>query len=897
MAKKGSKVKIIENTTSKYLLREVAWRSDLRGIVCILCVLIMNVSASAIHPYQYEIIAQTGTSVGDSNPVDLSDASSINDTGKVAFIARDQAGSRGRVILIHDGNVERNFIIGNPATVSDYVQVNNADQIIFRQGFDDGLVSHINRLDSSSGGVTIASGSLTTAFSAPFDIVLPWTSLNNNGRGVFSADVDSFTILGSRAGGSGDHDISPGLTGFPNLFPMIADNNTTVIRWGGTNDSPLLRFINTDLDTANFIAESDQFNAIGEMPGISDDGIVVVFFGDHKTEGGGIFISLFNGADFSPKKIVGLIDHPPVVPIAVYVDSNNTGVYELGEEDIGRFGNFSIAPRVAVNRTCVDSIGKYAVVYIAFDINETMGLYVSHVDINNPELIRVSEPSLVVEVGSHISELEGKVNNIHIYDPINNASQIALTVHTENSTEAVVRASPPKHKKLVFITHGWNSNTLVWSRPMRNNIVNQLKNSFHCNVVPLSWSEDNSNFQHASSSEIDWEVVDYNWPDRASSFEPYIPLWRGRALGRQLGDHIHNYGYKYIHLIGHSSGVGIVDAIADTISKRDAAAGLDTDIHITLLDAFVPIYMKSIGDNADWVEQYVEDSKLGSTSWTLPHAFNIDLDSVEQSTEEGRGHSWPWKWYLATTENPLESQYNGVPIGPYGWGFQRTIEFSSLHPDFNSYVKGKRIDIRTGECIEVFKDNVNISSTDVDLNLATITISTSGQVTDISESGFVMTTGSPVWLSANVDLADDFSMVQFEYEFLSSSDGVLSVFVNGDQVFEDHEIYSDDAEHSGWIWLGQERQPGLHNIVFQLDPNNVQSSVAISNIEVGAASVLGDITNDKDTNYSDFAVIHKYWLQNETLADIAPLPNGDGVVDILDFIVLAENWMILTSFP
>jgi hypothetical protein len=113
----------------------------------------MTTTVLGAKDYNLDVVAQTGVPVGGASPVALGQGPSINDSGKVAFIARDQDGPRGRVIVINDeGVVERNFHIGVPATVDDNVQINDVDQVIFRQGFDDGLVSHIQRLDSEIGG-------------------------------------------------------------------------------------------------------------------------------------------------------------------------------------------------------------------------------------------------------------------------------------------------------------------------------------------------------------------------------------------------------------------------------------------------------------------------------------------------------------------------------------------------------------------------------------------------------------------------------------------------------------------------------------------------------------------------------------------------------------------------
>jgi len=37
-------------------------------------------------------------------------------------------------------------------------------------------------------------------------------------------------------------------------------------------------------------------------------------------------------------------------------------------------------------------------------------------------------------------------------------------------------------------------------------------------------------------------------------------------------------------------------------------------------------------------------------------------------------------------------------------------------------------------------------------------------------------------------------------------------------------------------------------------------------------------------------IIARHWLQSDSIADIAPAPNGDDFVDYLDFAVIHQNW-------
>jgi hypothetical protein len=41
----------------------------------------------------------------------------------------------------------------------------------------------------------------------------------------------------------------------------------------------------------------------------------------------------------------------------------------------------------------------------------------------------------------------------------------------------------------------------------------------------------------------------------------------------------------------------------------------------------------------------------------------------------------------------------------------------------------------------------------------------------------------------------------------------------------------------------------------------------------------------------DVAVVAEDWLESGSVADIAPLGTGDGIVNMRDFALLAESWM------
>ncbi len=56
----------------------------------------------------------------------------------------------------------------------------------------------------------------------------------------------------------------------------------------------------------------------------------------------------------------------------------------------------------------------------------------------------------------------------------------------------------------------------------------------------------------------------------------------------------------------------------------------------------------------------------------------------------------------------------------------------------------------------------------------------------------------------------------------------------------------------------------------------------------------GDINCDNTVDYEDLVILLDQWLQppdTPPYADVAPLPDGDGIADFLDFSAVGKHWM------
>lgn len=406
----------------------------------------------------FEIIARTGTTTPAGNTITaLGNGPSINTHGDVAYVLQIADGRQG-VFVSGESSARSGLIdtfrvggftfsdLSQNFYFPDVLQINNQGQIAWRVWSRDGLFSFIFRLGRSSADFRVVAKTrydrvdtpqedLPSPFCGPFLTpttgLSPAVSLNNVGRPVFSgiqcSTENRYVLATPRNVESSEHDfatdfyISPPLLNVSNFFPQIADNNTVIVRGGRPTTSPIMLFVEPALDpnVAAFVATSTDFNALGERPGISDNGTVVAFMGDHKTQGVGIFCSIIN------------VNHEVL-----------SGPFRI--TGFPGFSAFIDRARVGVNRWSYLGSSHYAIAYLAFGSPGQpgpLGFYLSVIDVANSHAPTISPPLLITRVGQTIPGLADPVQNIAIYDPINSNGQLAFWVTTTSDVQAIIRAT------------------------------------------------------------------------------------------------------------------------------------------------------------------------------------------------------------------------------------------------------------------------------------------------------------------------------------------------------------------------------------------------------------------------------------------------------------------------
>jgi hypothetical protein len=403
---------------------------------------------------------------------------------------------------------------------------------------------------------------------------------------------------------------------------------------------------------------------------------------------------------------------------------------------------------------------------------------------------------------------------------------------TDGAVEIVTLEAPRgltgQKPNLVLIVHGTNSqasNLLEVSAAIRSGV-----NMATTDVAVFDWKD------FAGGGLLGGPVDEFT---NIPLFDP----WQSANNGVNIGESLTNWltekkllaSYQSIHLLGHSSGAWLVDAIADTVDPAK-------NVQLTLWDAFVPpaflfkqgvdsLTPSDLGDKADFVEQYFDASpQFGGTAnrWTqerLPKAVNVDVTRLgDVRLSPLAAHAWPYNWYKETAIN------NTAAIG--GFGFPRSFASGSEFPVHEGFLgKGSELILQeNGTALAAYI----LQSRKIDLLLDTRTVITGDVVID--QKGAVFATNSPSMLTLLFDLDATVHIINFDFDFLTDSPAVLSFYIGTELIWE---LASADLPpidgllNTGSIYVG-ELAPGPHSMIVRLDNlTDTQSRLRIENLSFG----------------------------------------------------------------
>ncbi len=452
---------------------------------------------------------------------------------------------------------------------------------------------------------------------------------------------------------------------------------------------------------------------------------------------------------------------------------------------------------------------------------------------------------------------EGKIDDVMIWDHALTAADIAALYQvpgvippSDDPLPEPVCDDPlplaPAPEGLVFITHGWKP---PGYKPWVDNMKAAVEATIASDGVPG-----------------DWDVYGCKW-DGGWSASPESALIQGSFLGWEIGKQIKDAGYSKVHFIGHSAG----SWLTQNAINRMRSEGSSATIHATFLDAFTPWNLgtgpNGLGFQTDYAEHFVDTIPTGLGFGLLPYggidptngrldaAHNITITDVVGPPGSFGGHPWPHEWYENTIITP------DGPDAVNGWGFNKSQEIGDPinHSDSGNpptYPKGETTSIGllisleqwvaqaliVAEAIDWAAQEISgalITAGDivVDAALNSLTFS----IPIIASRSAVAGTEppGPSWATSLIESDTPFSVVTFDYEFLSGSGGVLSAHFEGEVIFTAYQDLLPPGPHSATITLTNLYPAGSYSLAFRLDSDGASATdVTVSGVQFEVAPVV-----------------------------------------------------------
>lgn len=415
--------------------------------------------------YNFDVIAQTGSGL-----TSIQQAVSINDAGKLAFVAND---SGGPGIFFHDGTLKRVTAV-NTFTYGSELQLNDHDQIGAVSRTTVGAQQRARIWDANSLGslgTIIGSSSSPRLTFSHFDAIASFVSMTNDGKLAFAGLQStqgqweihlSDTPVDARDSMNEATEVAAIST--PAFFrQMAADGGLVVI---GSRDASEKKI---ELDSAGAPAvpiattSSGWWSDLGVRPGISDDGRIVTFYGDLTdagataltnangarvpvplTAGKGIFASVQLGGSRYIIRIAGHKGSGAIDPGERRLTSGAEAGPDFDFDGVSDWGIRSFDPDSRPSVEIAPS-GEFATIaYVATDDDDQgngagAAVFVSRLNLF-PDAIGVEAYVRVAKVSQTLGSF-GTATHLALHDSVNGAGQVAFWA-SNGSTQAIIRANP-----------------------------------------------------------------------------------------------------------------------------------------------------------------------------------------------------------------------------------------------------------------------------------------------------------------------------------------------------------------------------------------------------------------------------------------------------------------------
>ena len=476
------------------------------------------------------------------------------------------------------------------------------------------------------------------------------------------------------------------------------------------------------------------------------------------------------------------------------------------------------------------------------------------------------------------------------------------------------------YENIVFITHGWNGITGIGNHGWIDVMAGEFQFYFVENGMSDTWTS-YAYYWEEYAGEIDLPPDSYFW-DRTRAILMSLETSRGNAMkiGSSIGTQLADLSNcKHIHLISHSAGSWMIDAISEKIKSTRP----DISIQITFLDTYTPggkYGVDTLGEHGDWVEHYVDSRNdfsfefinINLTNGTLDNAYNTDVTCADSDSDNVWAHAWPIDWYILTIPDL-------PPLDYISRGFTFSLEggvIPSLEEMQQNYPRGEReiyppdcepppsknpIKVLASVAIDWLNNTLNYSSpSDVEFDETQVTINSGEAVQTLQTISLNVTateaTGTMPsdisWFSITIDANESVNALSFDSEFtsLAGAESILEVYWEDQLIGSIDERYVFDGIQEYIYFLPEIYQPGSYKLAFKLATyNNTASSIEIDNFRLKLYRASCDLYPDNKIDLLDFAILAEEWSIQKRPEDLAP-EEGDGIVNLLDFAVLASSW-------
>jgi hypothetical protein len=383
---------------------------------------------------------QTVASTASGEFVKFGDLASINNSGTVAFVGyRNDADGNGENVpddVLESGlwvarptggitNVNPDFTESNGRDFGRAVAINDDGLLSARdiwngevrvRKWDSTKVDHETNVASNAGGFKNAGLQTFTDINARGDVAFVSQSLGGEFRNLelLPHDKDlgeSIKLATFPAGAIGGPTPRPQLTKDGRVLARMSNGTISLIKADGTQQV--------------FASDKDGFIETGAAPGITDDGYVVVFTGNHG-RGDGVFMSYYYGNERRIERIAGEgldgwteFDLNSAIRVSGAITSDERGVTVAFEGTNSVLGHGIYTSRASF-----------------------FGLASTNYHISAIHEVRVSGASPVALVGEPLTSGGSRITELELYG-MNEISRGELAFWAKTgSQEAIVRAIP-----------------------------------------------------------------------------------------------------------------------------------------------------------------------------------------------------------------------------------------------------------------------------------------------------------------------------------------------------------------------------------------------------------------------------------------------------------------------